>query len=117
MQASCLRCYLAEKRTHHGVLLWEWLLEKANALGVRGGCAFRACGGFGRHHAVHEERFIELAGSSGMVVEFISDDKDIDRLLDVVAQQGIRLYFTRFPVRSGVVNPDADDMRAHAPGV
>ena len=66
MQGSLVRFYLGEQQRHHGVLLWEWLLEKANAAGIPGGCAFRAIGGFGRHRAVHEERFFELAGSAGV---------------------------------------------------
>lgn len=109
MEGSCLRFYLGEKQGHHGVLLWEWLLEKANKLGIRGGCAFRAIGGFGRHHAVHEERFYELAGSSGVEVEFIAKDEEIEQLLALVHQQSIRIFYARMPVHFGVINPDADD--------
>lgn len=112
MQGSCLRFYLSEKQRHHGVLLWEWLLERANALGVRGGCAFRAIGGFGHHHALHEERFFELAGSTTVVVEFIASDTGIDRLQALVGQEQIRLFFSRFPVQFDVINPDADDSLA-----
>ena len=59
MQGSLVRFYLGEQQRHHGVLLWEWLLEKANAAGIPGGCAFRAIGGFGRHRAVHEVKRFE----------------------------------------------------------
>ena len=53
MQGSLLRFYVHEGQRHHGRLVWEWLLERANELGIRGGSAFRAMAGFGRHHEIH----------------------------------------------------------------
>ena len=49
MDGSFLRFYIRENKRHHGKLLWEWLLEQGNRMGVRGGSAFRAMAGFGRH--------------------------------------------------------------------
>ena len=37
------------------------VLEQAKKQGVRGGSAFRAIAGFGRHGILHEEHFFELA--------------------------------------------------------
>jgi uncharacterized protein len=109
MQGSLIRFYLGEQQRHSGLLLWEWLLEKANAAGIPGGCAFRSVGGFGRHRAVHEERFFELAGSAGVMVEFIAGDDEIEQLLALVHDERIRLFYARVPATFGVVNPDADD--------
>jgi len=36
-----LRFYLHENPRHHGILLWDWLLEHAAKLGILGGSAFR----------------------------------------------------------------------------
>ena len=116
MEGSLLRFYLGEKQTHRGVLLWEWLLDKANARGLRGGCAFRAIGGFGRHHAVHEDRFFELAGSGGVGVEFIATDDEIAQLLALIEGEKIRLFYARIPAHFGVINPDADDVDGMASG-
>ena len=63
MQGCFLRFYVHEGQRHHGRLLWEWLLEQANKIGIRGGSAFRAMAGFGRQHILHEAKFFELAGS------------------------------------------------------
>ena len=71
MQGSFLRFYVHEGLRHHGLLVWEWLLETANTLGVRGGSAFHAMAGFGRHHKLSEAKFFELAGSLAVEVEFI----------------------------------------------
>lgn len=109
MEGEFLRFYVDEKQAHHGVLLWEWLLQKANAMGIRGGSAFRASGGFGRHHAVHEERFFELAGSTAIEVEFITNEAESKQLLAFIHQEKIRMFYAQIPARFGVINPDAED--------
>ena len=109
MKGECLRFYVDENRRHRGVLLWEWLLEQANAMGIRGSSAFRAIGGFGRHHDLHESRFFELAGSVVVEVEFIVDDDEAERLLEIVRAAGIRVFYARIPAHFGVINPDGED--------
>lgn len=109
MEGSFLRFYVQEAQTHHAVLLWEWLLDKGNQLGLRGGSAFRAIGGFGRRHTVHEDRFFELAGSAGVEVEFVVTQEEEKRLLNLIRSEKIRLFYTRMPARFGVINPDTRD--------
>ncbi len=109
MEGSFLRFYVNESQTHHGRLLWEWLLDQGNRLGIRGGSAFRAIGGFGRRHALHEDRFFELAGSSGIEVEFVVTEEEAKRLLTLVGQEKMRIFYTRIPASFGVLSPDAED--------
>ena len=109
MQGEFLRFYVDEKQSHHGVLLWEWLLQQANSMGMHGGSAFRAIGGFGRHHAVHEERFFELAGSTAVEVEFITSEAESKQLLALLHQEKIRIFYALIPARFGIINPDAND--------
>lgn len=111
MEGTFLRFYVEEGERHHGVLLWEWLLEKACELGVRGGSAFRAVGGFGRHHMLHENRFFELAGNEVVEVEFIVDEAEATRLLEIVRAEKLRVFYARIPAKFGVINPDSDDPR------
>lgn len=115
MNGSFLRFYVDERQSHRGVLLWEWLLEQANAIGVRGGTAFRAIGGFGRRHAVHESHFFELAGTTGIEVEFIANDDEVRRLLELVEQEHLRVFYACIPAHFGVINPDARDVAAATP--
>ena len=61
MKGICLKFYTYELQKHQGVLLFEWLLEFAKKNGIRGGSAFRALAGFGRHGVMHAEHFFELA--------------------------------------------------------
>lgn len=109
MEGSFLRLYVHEGQLHHGRPLWEWLLESANRLGIRGGSAFRAMAGFGRHHVLHEAHFFELAGTLTVEVEFIVTDEEARQLLKLLHSERIRLFYAQLPARFGVINPDAAD--------
>ena len=109
MQGSFLRFYVHEGQRHQHRLVWEWLLEQANALGIRGGSAFRAMAGFGRHHVLHESTFFELAGSLTVEVEFIVTEEDAKKLIELVNAQKIRLFYACVPAVFGVINPDSAD--------
>ncbi len=111
MEGTFLRFYVEEGERHQGVLLWEWLLEKASEVGVCGGSAFRAIGSFGRHHLMHEDSFFELAGKVVVAVEFIVVDAEAKRLLEIVQVEKLRIFYARSPATFGVLNPDHDDPR------
>jgi uncharacterized protein len=106
MNGCVLRFYVHEGQRVQHRLLWEWLLEEANRMGIRGGSAFRAMAGFGRHHALHEDRFLELAGTQTVEVEFIVGEDEADRLISLVQQSAQRVFFARMPAVFGVVNGD-----------
>lgn len=95
--------YVSEKQQHAGKLLYEWLLEEAQALGISGGSAFRAISGFGRHGRLHEEGFFELAGELPVKVEFIVDDEHADRLLSVLRDKNMKIFYLRSAVQAGLV--------------
>ena len=107
MEGSILRFYVHENDRLHGQLAWEWLLAQANQLGIRGGTAFRAMAGFGRHRMLHEERFFELAGSVTVEVEFIVTDDEARQILELASRQGLRLFYARMPAHFGVIGGEA----------
>lgn len=109
MQGQFCRFYLHENDRHHGRPTWEWLLEQANRIGIRGGSAFKAMAGFGRHHVLHEERFFELAGSLTVEVEFIVTEGETQRLLELLRQERVATFYALIPARFGVINGDATD--------
>lgn len=109
MQGSLFRFYVHEDHRHHGRLVWEWLLEQGNKLGIRGGSAFKAMAGFGRHHVLHEAHFFELAGTLTVEVEFIVSPEEAQKLLDLLHQEKVRLFYAYTPACFGVINPDASD--------
>jgi PII-like signaling protein len=109
MQGSVCRFYVHESDRHKGRLLWEWLLEQANRLGIRGGSAFRAMAGFGRHHVLHENHFFELAGTLTVEVEFIVTDAEARQLVELLRGEKVRLFYALIPARFGVINAGAND--------
>lgn len=100
---NALTFYVDEKQHHDGIPFYEWLLNEARELGVRGGSAFRAIAGFGRHGRLHDEVFFELAGELAVKVEFILDDNLTEQLLQRVKAQGKEVFYTRQTVESGVL--------------
>jgi len=104
-----LRFYVHEGHRHHHLLLWDWLLQQANKLGIRGGSAFKAMAGFGRHHVLHEAHFFELAGSLTVEVEFIVTEAESKKLLELIEREEIRVFYASIPARFGIINPDRKD--------
>lgn len=109
MDGSFLRFYIRENKRHRGRLLWEWLLEQGNRMGVRGGSAFRAMAGFGRHHHLHEDHFFELAGTLTVEVEFIVTEDEARQLLDLLQGEKIRVFYAQIPARFGATMPAQGD--------
>jgi len=100
---NLLSFYISEKQHHDGKLLYEWLLEEAQGLGIHGGSAFRAIAGFGRHGKMHEETFFELAGELAVKVEFILDDVLAEQMIGIVRAQKMDVFYVKQSVQSGVV--------------
>lgn len=102
MQGIYLRFYVQESARHRGRLTYEWLLEHARTLGIKGGTAFRSIAGYGRHGQLHEQHFFELAGDLTVQVGFAVKHTDADRLLQSLAQEGIAIFYLKLPVEMGV---------------
>jgi PII-like signaling protein len=107
MQGQFCRIYVHENDRHHGQLLWEWLLEQASRLGIRGGSAFKAMAGFGSHHVLHEERFFELAGALAVEVEFIVTDAEAQRLLELLRREKVNAFYALIPARFGLTGGES----------
>jgi PII-like signaling protein len=103
MNGTLLRFYVHENRLHRHIALHEWLLEQAKKQGVRGGSAFRAVAGFGRHGILHEEHFFELAASMTIVVEFLVTAEEAERLLALVRAEGISIFYARVAAEFGTI--------------
>ena len=106
MNGTLLRFYVHESRKHRHIALYEWLLEQAKALGIRGGSAFRAIAGFGRHGVLHEEHFFELAADMTVEVEFVVDEDQAVRLLDLIRSERRSIFYARVPVEFGAIEGD-----------
>ncbi|AOX99493.1 hypothetical protein BJP62_02880 [Jeongeupia sp. USM3] len=92
-----VRFYLTQTRRHHGVLLYEWLLEQARDRGASGATAFHALAGFGRHHW-HEATFFELAGEVPVAVEVIAPEAVVADLVAAIDAEGLSIPYLQVPV-------------------
>jgi PII-like signaling protein len=103
MKGTSLKFYVHEHRRHHGILLYEWLLEQAKKMGIHGGTALRAIAGFGRHGIMHEEHFFELTGNVPIAVEFVVNDDEAERLLELIKLEKIQVFYMKMPVEYGLL--------------
>jgi PII-like signaling protein len=97
----CLKFYVSEYREHKGILVFEWLLERARKFGLEGGTAMRAVAGFGRHGTLHEETFLELSVDLPVEVSFVLSEEDAALFLDLLQTENIDLFYVKFPVEYG----------------
>ena len=106
MKGTILRFYVHEKRIHRHIALFEWLLEQAKKMGIHGGSAFRAIAGFGRHGILHEEHFFELAADMTVAVEFVVSDAEADKLLSLLRQERVSIFYSRVAAEFGAIEGD-----------
>ena len=101
MNCVCLQVFVSESSRHHGKLTYEWLLDTAQHLEIKGGSAFQAIAGFGRSHR-HDAGFFELAGELPVVVEFFVEAAVADQLLQSIGAAGLNLVYTKLPAEIGI---------------
>ena len=104
MKAVALRIYVHHTRKRLGLMLFDWILAQAKVMGIHGGSAFCATAGFGRHGIIHEQRFVEVAADLPIVVEFIVDDEEADRILDTLRREKVHAFCTRTPTEVIVID-------------
>ena len=107
MKGTYLTFFVQEDRTHQGVLVYEWLLKEARRLGLKGGTAFKAIAGFGRHGLIHADHFIELAGDLPVEVTFMATDEEAERLIAFIQAEGQSMFYIRVPAECGFINEQA----------
>jgi len=103
MNGTLLRFYVHENRKHHHIALYQWLLDQAKAIGIRGGSAFRAIAGYGRHGILHEEHFFELAGELTVEIEFVVTAEEAEQLLDLLRRERVSVFYARMPAEFGAI--------------
>ncbi len=104
MNGIQLKFYTHENIKHKGILLYEWLIEKAKEFGIHGGSAFRAVAGFGRHGVIHEEHFFELASNIPIEIVFILSEEECNKFLHVLEQEKLHVFFVKTLVEYGTLN-------------
>lgn len=107
MNGIHLRLYTYENRKHHGLPVYEWLLDRAKKLGIHGGSAFKAMAGFGRHGTLHEQHFFELAGEEPILVEFLVTAEQAQLFLDLLKGEELHLFYASLATEYGIVGEES----------
>jgi uncharacterized protein len=102
-KGTYLKFYVHENRKHQHVLLYEWLLEQAEKIGIPGGSAFRSIAGYGHNGILHEQHFFELAGDLTIEVEFMLNEEDAEKFLQFVKGERIHLFYAKLPAEFGMI--------------
>ena len=93
---------LHEKRVYQGAPLYDWLLQRAQQLGIPGGSVYHGIAGYGRHGVLHEQHFFELAGDLPVQVVFVCSGGQAASLLDAVKEHSLSLFYMMAAVQYGV---------------
>lgn len=104
MNGVCLSLHMYEFQKHHGMVLYEWLLEYAKKNGIEGGSVYRSIAGYGHHKKMHEEQFFELVSNVPLQVIFISEKKKIDQFLEKLKAENIHLFYVLSEVNYGILS-------------
>ena len=109
-----LRFIVPESSKHRGEIMHDWLLLAAKKIGVHGGSAFHGIAGFGRQGVLREEHFFELAGDLPVEISLICTEEQAYRLLDMVEDAELSLFYSMSPSQYGITGKDRPD-RPKAP--
>jgi PII-like signaling protein len=73
--------YLSEGATHHGVPVYQSILDFLFYRGVAGATALKGIAGFGADHHMHAAHLVEVSDHLPLKIEFIETREKVDSLL------------------------------------
>nr|WP_242472648.1 DUF190 domain-containing protein [Rhodoferax fermentans] len=82
--------------------LADWLIKAARDLGIAGGTVLAASEGLGHDKRLHSAHFFELADQP-VEVTFALSELEVSALFALLAQENVRLFYTKVPVEYGVI--------------
>jgi uncharacterized protein len=94
--------FTQQDRRNHGQPMADWLLKAAKDLGIAGGTVLAAAEGLGHDRRLHSAHFFELADQPVEIL-FALSEAELSALFALLAQENIRLFYTKVPVEYGVV--------------
>jgi uncharacterized protein len=102
MKGSLLKFYLEENKTYKGKQLYDWLIETAQSLGLKGVTVNSSVQSFDRQGHLHSAHFFELADRP-IQVEFVLDTAQEILFFSSISQENISLFYTKTAIEFGSV--------------
>lgn len=101
MQGYLISFVTHQDRKHAGLPLAEWLIQRARQLNIGGATVIAAAEGFGHTRKLHSAHFFEL-GDQPVEVQIALSEDDAQRLFQCLAEEGIKVFYTKTPIEFGV---------------
>ena len=102
MNGYQINFYTLQNRKHQDQPIAEWLLEKAQVMGIRGATVIHGDESFGSDRRIHATRFFEQAEQPVIVVMVVTETES-STLFDLIQTSGIKIFYTKTPVEFGVI--------------
>ena len=83
-QGKLARVFIGESDHYQGKPLYQALVELIRQEGLAGATVLRGIEGFGASSHLHTSRILRLSEDLPVVVEFVDDEENIERLLPII---------------------------------
>ena len=100
MKGYQVNFYTLQNHKHQEQPISEWLVDKAQMLGIRGTTVVHGDEGFGSDGRVHAIRFFEQA-EQPMIIVMVVTEAQSEQLFTLIAETGLRIFYTRASVEYG----------------
>jgi PII-like signaling protein len=77
-----LKIYCDNTDTFNSKPLWEYILDKAKELNIRGATVYKAVAGIGSNKSMHRFDILNLSNTMPLVIEIIESKDKIDDFLE-----------------------------------
>lgn len=94
--------YTLQNRKYQDQPIAEWLLEKAQIMGIRGATVIHADESFGSDRRIHATRFFEQSEQPVMVVVVVTE-QEANGLFELIKSTDLKIFYTKTPVEFGVI--------------
>ncbi len=94
MKGIFLKFYTYEQNKHHGIHLYQWLLDTAKAQKIHGGFATRAMIGYGHHGITHGEHFFEVGFNAPIEITFLVTKEELESFLNILKQEKLSCFYS-----------------------
>jgi len=86
-EGHLLRVFIGEADRYDGKPLYQWIVQKARAMGLSGATVTRGIVGFGADsRVIHSANVLRLSGDLPIVVEIVDTEEKLGNFLGVIDQ-------------------------------
>lgn len=92
--------YTLQNREHQHHIVSEWLVEQAQAIGIRGATVVHGDESYGSDGRIHSARFFEQA-EQPMIIVMVMSEKQCEDFFELIRNSGLNVFYTKTPVEYG----------------